>query len=180
MSNQVHKIEVADEQSQEVDCDPLISVVQKILDDHAIAKSEISIAIVDDPAIRKLNKQYLNHDYETDVISFVLDVDESIGYLTGQLVVSTETAARMANEVGGTMQEELLLYVVHGTLHLVGFDDKDPLDAEEMRSAEKRYLHAMGIEHRWSTSSSNDSTTATPVDSLDSSEPKNDCGADSQ
>ena len=156
MSNQDHKIEIADEQSQPVDCDPLISVAQKILTDHEIARSEISIAIVDDPAIRKLNKQYLDHDYETDVISFVLEYEEAEQRLVGQLIVSTDTAARLANEVGGSMQDELLLYVVHGTLHLVGLDDKDPADALEMRAAEKRYLAAMGVEHRWEDAASED------------------------
>jgi len=149
LSNQAFKIEIADEQTQPVDCDPLIAVVQKILDDHSIVKSEISIALVDDPAIRILNKQYLDHDYETDVISFVLESDEQSGSMTGQLIVSTDTAARLANEVGGTMADELLLYVVHGTLHLVGYDDKDPTDALEMRDAEKRYLAELGIQHRW-------------------------------
>lgn len=140
-----------------MDCDPLISVVEKILSDHAVLESEISIAIVDDPTIRKLNKQYLNHDYETDVISFVLEYDEDAGSLTGQLVVSTDTAATLAAEVGGTMQDELLLYVVHGTLHLVGFDDKNPADADDMRAAEKKYLEAMGVAHRWNSERSESS-----------------------
>ena len=144
-----HKIEIADEQSLPIDSDPLITVVHQILKDHAISKSEISIAIVDDPTIRSFNKQYLEHDYETDVISFVLDRDENIGSLSGQLIVSTDTAARMAHEVGGTAEDELLLYVVHGTLHFVGYDDKHESDAQEMRDAEKRYLQSMGIEHRW-------------------------------
>ena len=124
------------------------------MDDHAIVRSEISIAIVDDPTIRMLNKQYLDHDYETDVISFALDYQESTGELVGQLIVSTDTAQRMANEFGGNMQDELLLYVVHGTLHLVGYDDKDPSVVDEMRDAEKKYLAAFNVQHRWSKNES--------------------------
>lgn len=150
MSSQDHKIEIADEQSQPLDPDPLIAAVKQILTDHEIVSSEVSIAVVDDPAIRSLNKQYLDHDFETDVISFVLDHDEEVGSLSGQLIVSSDTANRMAGEFGGSMQDELLLYVVHGTLHLVGYDDKDPADAREMRVAEKRYLRSFGVEHRWS------------------------------
>ena len=51
--------------------------------------------------------------------------------------------------VGGSMQDELLLYVIHGTLHLVGLDDKSPSGAAEMRLAEKKYLAESGVEHRW-------------------------------
>ncbi|MFK7769277.1 MAG: rRNA maturation RNase YbeY [Mariniblastus sp.] len=150
--NQPHKIEIANEQSQPIDSDPLISAVKLILNDHSIEKSEISIGIVDDPAMRAYNKQYLNHDYETDVLSFVLDWDETIGALSGQLIVSTDTAETMASQYGSTMQEELLLYVIHGTLHLVGYDDKDPADETEMRDAEKQYLANFGVEHRWGAS----------------------------
>ena len=149
LTNQPHKIEIADQQSLSVDIQPLISIVNTILTDHQIQRSEISIAIVDDPAMRKLNKQYLDHDYETDVLSFVLQYDDQSGELQGQLIVSTDTAATLAGEVGGTMQQELLLYVIHGTLHLVGYDDKAPDDAREMRDAEKRYLESVGLSHRW-------------------------------
>ena len=149
MTNQAHKIEIADQQSKPVDGEPLISIVKTILTDHQIQRSEISIANVDDPTMRKLNKQYLEHDYETDVLSFVLQYDDQTGDLEGQLIVSTDTATTLAAEVGGTMQQELLLYVVHGTLHLVGYDDKAPDDAKEMRDAERRYLESVGLEHRW-------------------------------
>ena len=149
MSSSTHKIEIADQQSRPVRDQCLISAVKQIFTDHGIVRSELSIAIVDDAAIRQLNKQYLNHDYETDVISFVLDYDEESSFLAGQLIVSTDTAAKMAAEVGGSMQDELLLYVIHGALHLVGLDDKNPSDAAEMRLAERKYLAEFGGEHRW-------------------------------
>lgn len=149
MTSPLHKIEFANEQTRDFDQTPLLAVVQQILADHQIARSEISIAVVDDPAIRQLNNQYLGHDYETDVISFVLDYDEDAGALAGQLIVSSDTANRLAAEVGVQMQDELLLYVIHGTLHLVGYDDHEPADITEMRDAEKRYLNQFGVEHRW-------------------------------
>ena len=119
-----------------------------IRDSHGVGRAEISIAIVDDPTIRQLNQQYLQHDYETDVISFVLDWNETARALLGQLIVSTDTAATLAQDVGSTMQEELLLYVIHGMLHLVGYDDKQPAAAIEMRAAEKEYLSRFNIQHR--------------------------------
>lgn len=154
-----HTIEISDQQTAEFDADPLIAAIQMIADDHEVGRAEISVAIVDDPAIRKLNQQYLQHDYETDVISFVLDWDESSGSLLGQLIVSTDTAAILANDVGSTMQEELLLYVIHGMLHLVGYDDKQPAAAIEMRAAEKEYLSRFDIQHRGFDSESANQTT---------------------
>jgi len=143
-----HKIEIADQQNQDLDPEPLIKSVEAILDDHDVAASEISLALVDDPTIRELNRQYLDHDYETDVISFVLDWNEQDRSLVGQLIVSTDTAQNKGAEFGLSMFEELVLYVIHGTMHLVGYEDKDSASAAEMRLAEKDYLARLGIEHR--------------------------------
>ena len=76
-----HTIEIADQQNAEFEAAPLIAAIQMIADDHEIGQAEISVAIVDDPTIRDLNRQYLEHDYETDVISFVLDWNEDTGAL---------------------------------------------------------------------------------------------------
>ncbi|MDB2687151.1 rRNA maturation RNase YbeY [Mariniblastus sp.] len=159
LNQKPHTIEIADQQSAKFDADPLIAAIQMIADDHQVSRSEISVAIVDDPTIRKLNQQYLQHDYETDVISFVLDWNEDTGSLSGQLIVSTDTAATLADDVGSTMQEELLLYVIHGMLHLVGYDDKQPAAALEMRAAEKEYLSRFNIQHRGFNNDSANQTT---------------------
>lgn len=137
------KIEIADQQHRKVNTDPLIEIATAILNDHGFTKGELSIALVDDPTIRNLNKQYLNHDWETDVISFVLDEGES--WLTGQLIVSTDTASRVAEELDSTCEAEMALYVAHGTLHLVGFDDLEEEAATEMRAAERKYLKQFSI-----------------------------------
>ena len=158
-----HTIEIADQQNAEFDAEPLIAAIQMIADDHNVARAEISVAIVDDPTIRQLNQQYLQHDYETDVISFVLDWNESAGTLLGQLIVSTDTAATLAQDVGSTMQEELLLYVIHGMLHLVGYDDKQPAAAVEMRTAEKEYLSRFSIQHRGFDTQPSRATEASPT-----------------
>ena len=149
-SENSHRIEISDQQQRPVDFEDCISVARMILDDFGFDQSEISIALVDDPTIRDLNKQYLNHDYETDVISFVLE--ESDTALTGQLLVSTDTAEKMGQKIGVPMQHEVLLYVIHGMLHLVGFDDTDPESAEKMRAAEADYLSRFGIKHHWEPS----------------------------
>ncbi len=149
LPNENFRIEIADEQSHRFDQQRLISAVELVLTDYGIQVAEISIAIVDDPAIRELNRTYLNHDYETDVISFLLDYAPDREFLAGQLIVSTDTAARLALELGIPMDHELLLYVVHGTLHLVGLDDTAPELAREMRIAEQEYLAQLGVDYHW-------------------------------
>lgn len=149
MPTSTHDIEVSDQQSLSVDPTALIHVAELIFADFGYEKSELSIALVDDQEIRRLNKQYLNHDYATDVISFVFESSESM--IVGQLIVSTETAARLAQQIGAAMEHELMLYVIHGTLHLVGLDDADEPSAEKMRAAEADYLGRFGIAHVWET-----------------------------
>lgn len=137
------KIEIADQQLLAVETGRLVEIASAILTDHGISLGELSIALVDDPTIREFNKKYLDHDWETDVISFVLEENEDS--LSGQLIVSTDTATRVAAEIGSTMDNEMALYVAHGTLHLVGFDDRDEASASEMRAAEKEYLERFSI-----------------------------------
>lgn len=148
--DQPHQIEIADQQTMPIDSPRCIEAARLIMEDYGITRSEISLAFVDDAAIRELNRQYLNHDWETDVISFVLELEQD--FLAGQLIVSTETAARVADEMKSSPDDEVLLYVIHGMLHLVGFDDTDDDSANEMRAAERDYLKRFAVEHRWQDS----------------------------
>ena len=102
----------------------LIQAAKRILADAQITTGEISLAIVDDPRMHELNRQYLQHDYPTDVLSFILEEDE--GFLDGEVIVSADYAAREAAQFGWSTDDELLLYVIHGLLHLVGYDDLAP------------------------------------------------------
>ncbi len=141
------KVLITNEQSQyEVDCEQLRAAVVGVVDEAEIAKGEVSLAIVDDATIHTLNVQYLQHDYPTDVISFVLE--QAAGHLEGEVIVSADMAATVAQEYGWPAEHELLLYVIHGTLHLVGYDDKDPQQKIEMQAAERRHLQRFSIEHR--------------------------------
>ncbi len=146
-------VEISNQQTRVVDEEPLIRLACTIFQAHHWRQGEVSIAIVDDPEMRRLNNRYLDHDYETDVLSFVLDADPEQGLLNGQLIVSADTAASNAEEFGSTLQEELMLYVAHGSLHLVGLEDQDELSAAEMRQAERAYLERFGIRPRWEESS---------------------------
>jgi probable rRNA maturation factor len=124
----------------------LKQAAEAILRDAGIAHGELSIAIVDDATIHPLNRQYLGHDYPTDVLSFLLDRQGD--HLDGEVVVSMDTAARAASEYGWSTDDELLLYVIHGTLHLVGHDDTSPDERTAMRRHEQRYLAPFGLTPR--------------------------------
>ncbi|MCE5302051.1 MAG: rRNA maturation RNase YbeY [Planctomycetaceae bacterium] len=113
--------------------------VRAILDDADIADARVSVAVVDDPTIAALHEEFLNDPTPTDVLSFVLE--RSAGLLEGEVVASADTARRCAARYGNTPERELLLYVIHGALHLVGYDDATPQQRAVMRRKEKKYLH---------------------------------------
>ena len=118
--------------------------VQTILNDAAVSRAEISVAVVDDPTICRLHRAYLKQDGPTDVLSFVYEHREDL--LEGEVIVSAETAAMTADWYGWTASEELLLYVIHGTLHLVGYDDTTAEARREMRRQERVVLARFGLE----------------------------------
>jgi probable rRNA maturation factor len=142
------EVYVADEQTAiDVDLDRLRAAVESILSDAGIRIAEISLALVDDPTLHRLNREFLKHDYPTDVLSFVLERGEDS--LEGEVVVSTDFAARSAAEYGWPPADEVLLYVIHGTLHLVGYDDLKPELEAEMRDRERHYLEQFGLAPRY-------------------------------
>ncbi len=168
----MYTIEISNRQSAlPIDADRLIHVAQAVLAGEQVAAATITIGIVDDPTIHDLNRRFLNHDEATDVLSFLLSDNDaeragsvsdgvsratvanasgSFSYspasprLEGDVIVSADTAARMAPQFGWTADDELLLYVVHGLLHLIGFDDLAPEAREEMRAAERKYMEICG------------------------------------
>jgi probable rRNA maturation factor len=113
-----------------------------VLADAQCEVATVSIAIVDDETIHRLNRQFLEHDYPTDVLSFALTEPP---HLEGEIVASIDTARREAAQAGWSTDDELLLYAVHGALHLVGHDDHDPADAAAMRIAERAVLARLGV-----------------------------------
>ncbi len=145
---QVISVEVNNQQQAlAVDTDLLVKLVRSVLAGEAIASAELSVAVVDDATIHALNRRYLDHDYPTDVLSFVLD--QAAGHLDGEVIVSAQTAARCCRQFGWSAAEELALYVVHVTLHLAGYDDHEPAARQAMRQKEAEYLRGCGLAARY-------------------------------
>jgi probable rRNA maturation factor len=139
MNGKRFQIEISNQQDVvEVDELQLRQSIAMILQDAGIFEAEVSLAIVDDSTIWELNKQHLDHDYPTDVLSFLLTRDDQ--WLEGEVIVSADTAIREAGAYQWPATHELLLYVIHGTLHLVGYDDLQPEALQVMREREDHYL----------------------------------------
>lgn len=128
--------------TQRIDRAIFKQAVQRVLEGEGVSAATISIAIVDDPTMHQLNRQYLQHDYPTDVLSFLLEDDGS--RIEGEIIISADYAAREAEQFAWTAQDEMLLYLIHGTLHLVGYDDLEPELKAEMRDKEREYLALFG------------------------------------
>jgi probable rRNA maturation factor len=120
------------------------AVARAVLEGEQIRKAEVSLAFVDNTTIHTLNKRYLDHDEPTDVLSFPLSEAKS-GSLSGEVVIGAEVARDQAARRGHAVEAELALYVIHGLLHLCGYDDHDDAGAAAMRQREKHYLHQLGL-----------------------------------
>lgn len=114
-----------------------------IADRFKLKSLTASISIVDDPTIHRLNREHLDHDWPTDVISFVFDNDR--GNVDGEIIASIDTAARLAQQAAWPTADELLLYIIHGLLHLAGLDDITPEDRQQMRQTEQDCLLGLNI-----------------------------------
>ena len=103
----------------------------------------LSLVYVDDVEIAKLNERYLKHQGPTDVLAFPIDSDE------GEIIISGETALREATERKIEPKGELMLYTIHGTLHLLGYDDKTEEEANQMHDIEKKMILELGYQWDW-------------------------------
>ena len=102
--------------------------------------SELSVAIVGDRSIQRLNREYLGRDKPTNVISFAMQEGDFPGLhptLLGDIIISADTAAREAEEGGMATETRILFLLLHGILHLTGFDHERSGEAEAHRMEEK-------------------------------------------
>ncbi len=108
-----------------------------IVERFQLESLELSISVVDDPTIHQVNREHLDHDWPTDVISFAFEPEPNS---SGEIIASWDTAERLSEQAGWRPADELLLYVLHGMLHIVGLDDIDPHARNVMRQHEFDYL----------------------------------------
>ena len=100
----------------------------------------VEVTVVDDAQMRALNADWRGIRRRTDVLAFPLEAPGEPSRLVGQIVISAQAAARQARRLGVPLAVELDLLVTHGTLHLVGWDDRDPVEADLMHRRERQIL----------------------------------------
>jgi probable rRNA maturation factor len=108
--------------------------------------AELSVVLCDDAHIRALNARWRGKDEPTDVLSFAMNEGQQVGLddaVLGDVVISMDTAARQAAERGHSVDRELRVLLVHGLLHLRGYDHIEPADAVVMRAKEAELLRAL-------------------------------------
>lgn len=111
--------------------------IRKVARSYGKRTGDIGYMFVNDEKILKINKQYLGHDYYTDVITFDYDDGDII---SGDIVISLDTVKSNAELFGKTYEEELYRVIIHGILHLCGINDKAPGEREIMEAAEDKAL----------------------------------------
>ncbi|MEM6470943.1 MAG: rRNA maturation RNase YbeY [Planctomycetota bacterium] len=110
-------------------------------------QGEVGVRITDNETIRAINVRHLQHDYETDVISFPYHLDTAAKTFEGELVVSLPFArSSVVAQDNWNVVEELRLYIIHGVLHLCGMDDRTPDQKQAMRQAESTVLSTLGLD----------------------------------
>ena len=111
--------------------------IKQVAQSYGKKVGDIGYMFVDDEKILEVNREYLQHDYYTDIITFDYCEDDE---LNGDLVISLDTVRTNAELFGKTYEEELYRVIIHGVLHLTGINDKGPGEREIMEAAENKAL----------------------------------------
>ncbi|MBI5873463.1 MAG: rRNA maturation RNase YbeY [Candidatus Omnitrophica bacterium] len=116
-------------------------IVKNILKEEKVKKAFLTIVLVQDAMIRRLNRKYMSKDLSTDVLSFDLvhPFSSKMG-IVGDVVVCVDTAAAVAKKIKVTFEEELMRYIVHGILHLIGYDDSSLVEKKKMWKRQEELL----------------------------------------
>jgi len=112
--------------------------IGRFFSDHKIQIQNINYIFCSDPYLRNLNKKYLQHDYFTDVITFDNSIEK--GKTEGDIYISIDRVRANAEKYKTTFEDELLRVIIHGALHLTGYDDKSESQKKAMRMMEDQWL----------------------------------------
>ncbi|MCM8765295.1 MAG: rRNA maturation RNase YbeY [Candidatus Omnitrophica bacterium] len=105
-----------------------------------IKRGWLNVVIVSDPFIRKLNFRFLKRDSPTDVLAFGEDVQRGRDRISGEVVISWDTARRVARRYAKQIEEEFFLYLIHGILHLKGYTDRSLKESRVMEERQSKIL----------------------------------------
>jgi rRNA maturation RNase YbeY len=127
--------------SRAIDEAALAVLISRAVEGEEFTIRSLGIVLADHETVHRLNREFLAHDYVTDVLSFSLDEEATADrVIDGEVYVDLDTAAERAPEFGTTFEDEARRYVVHGLLHLMGYDDATDAERAAMRRLEDHYL----------------------------------------
>ena len=127
----------------------LARAAQRALDALGRPAADVDVAVVSDGEIRTLNVEHRGVNRRTDVLAFPLELAGAASGLLGQIVISADTAARQARRLAVPLELELELLTTHGVLHLAGYDDRDPVEADLMHRRERELLGDDAPDRLW-------------------------------
>ena len=145
----MNEIAIINETDKNVDTDLLNKVADYALKSENVDNGIVNIIIVDNDRIKCINKDYRNKDKETDVISFALEDDDTFIELPvrvlGDIYISIDKVKSQASDYGHSEKREICFLVVHGILHLLGYDHMNESDEKNMFSKQDKILDELGI-----------------------------------
>lgn len=115
------------------------SLISAIAKEYTLTITSLSISFINSSELKKINKEYLNHDYETDVITF--NYSKQKKNIDAEILISFEEAKQNAKRFHVTYNKELLRLVIHGILHLLHFDDKNEKRKKIMKNEENKLIN---------------------------------------
>ena len=141
---------ITNETNEKIEMDEkLESVIKTVLETEGLSLAyEVSITFVDKDEIHQLNKEFRKVDRPTDVLSFPMDTDfmvEGVDAMLGDIVICMDVAKDQANDLGHSIDREIMYLTCHSTLHLLGYDHMTDDEKREMRSREKEVMKILGV-----------------------------------
>lgn len=114
----------------------IVTAATHVAQRERITEAELSFVIIGDRMMRRINKNFLHHDYTTDVITFPLEAKN----VNAEIYINAEQARRQARQYGVPFKNEMIRLVVHGTLHAIGYRDATRTQRKRMEKVQERYV----------------------------------------
>jgi rRNA maturation RNase YbeY len=116
-------------------------IVQYVCRREKRMKADLSFVFIGDRKMKALNKKYLNHDFQTDIMTFPMEPHG----VNAEIYINVDQAKRQAKEYRKTIVNEMIRLIVHGTLHAMGYDDRKPVEKERMFARQERYVAKLSL-----------------------------------